>query len=352
MLRRILAAGIILIYLQLFAAPMARAQEQVAVAFYNLENFFNPEDNPETNDEDFTPQGNHRYTEEIFRQKTDNMARVLSQLGTSLVPQGAALIGVCEIEDDRVLQSLISHPDLSGRRYRFIRFDGPDKRGVNVGLLYQSKLFKVLQAKSVPVDLRPAGGGYTRDVLWVTGMLQQDTLDVLVNHWPSRSGGEAASAPKRAIAAETVRNLVSEIRSKRPNAAIIVMGDLNDDPVSTSVARVLGATGDKKRAKGDHLYNPWLSFYEQGYGTLCHADHWNLFDQILLSGNLIDINNAWVFSGAEVFSRDFLKTKFGKYRGYPHRSFNGNRWINGYSDHFPTIIYLKKAKQKSNDQKN
>lgn len=319
------------------------AQQKAAIAFYNLENFFNPEDNPETNDDDFTPEGSHRYTEAVFRQKTGNMARVLSQLGTNLVKEGAAVVGVCEVEDDRVLQALVTHPDLSHRRYRFVRFDGPDRRGINVGLLYQPAMFRVLQARSVQIDLRPAGGGYTRDVLWVTGLLQGDTLDVLVNHWPSRMGGEAQSAPKRALAAETVRNIITGIRKGRPNAAIVVMGDLNDDPASNSVAGILGATGNKSQAGGDRLYNPWLSFYEKGYGTLCHADHWNLFDQILISAPLLESDRIWQYTGAEVFNRDFLRQKFGKHRGYPHRSYNGNRWVNGYSDHFPAIIYLNKS---------
>lgn len=343
MFRRILVAGIIGVLGALFAGIPAEAQQKTAVAFYNLENFFNPEDNPETNDEDFTPMGSHRYTEDIFRQKTENMARVLAQLGTSVVKEGASIIGVCEIEDDRVLKMLVAHPELAERHYRFVRFDGPDRRGVNVGLLYQPSRFRVIQARSIPVDLRPAGGGYTRDVLWVRGILEGDTLDVLVNHWPSRSGGEAVTAPKRALAAETVRSVVAEIRRQRPNAAILVMGDLNDDPVSASVAKVLGATGEKNRAGGDRLYNPWVSFYERGYGTLCHSDHWNLFDQILLSAPMLEGNGHWEFVAAEVFDRAFLKTKFGKYRGYPHRSYNGNRWINGYSDHFPTIIYLNKS---------
>lgn len=340
MFRRVLALGLFALFV-LLTEPL-HAQRSVAIAFYNLENFFNPEDNPETLDEDFTPEGSHRYTEAVFRQKTSNMARVLKQLGSSEVKEGAAIIGVCEVEDDRVLQSLVSHPELRHRRYRFVRFDGPDRRGINVGLLYQAGMFRVISARSVPVDLRAAGGGYTRDVLWVRGLLQGDTLDVLVNHWPSRMGGEAQTASKRALAAETVRGIVSQIRKGRPDAAIIVMGDLNDDPVSASVAHILGATGNRAQVGGDRLYNPWWAFYEKGYGTLCHADHWNLFDQILISAPLLEGRKSWHFAGAEVFNRDFLKVSFGRNRGYPHRSYQGNRWINGYSDHFPTIIYLNK----------
>lgn len=321
----------------------------VAVAFYNLENFFNPEDNPETNDEDFTPDGSHRYTEAVFKQKSKNMAKVVAQLGTELTPDGAALIGVCEIEDDRVLKVLINEPELKKRNYRFIRFDGPDKRGINVGFIYNPKYFRLISAKPLPINLKFAGGGHTRDVLLVHGLLQGDSVYVMVNHWPSRSGGEAASAPKRAVAAEVNRLAVDQILKEHKNARIIVMGDLNDDPVSPSVAKVLGATGNKSKAKAGLLYNPWTVFYEKGLGTLSHNDKWNLFDQIILSPAWLSSSSGhWQYFRASVFDKDFLKNSFGRYRGYPHRSYSGNKWINGYSDHFPTVIYfIKDAPQQT-----
>ncbi|WP_344826510.1 endonuclease/exonuclease/phosphatase family protein [Rurimicrobium arvi] len=341
MYRRILAVGLLWSLPISLSAQTHKGSLFTAIAFYNLENFFNPADNPDTDDEDFTTTGSHRYTEEVFRQKTGNMACVLSQLGTDLCPEGASVIGVCEVEDDYVLKSLVSHPLLSGRHYRFIRFDGPDKRGINVALIYRPDAFRMLQARNVPVDLRPAGGGFTRDILWVTGILRGDTVHLLVNHWPSRSGGEAESAPKRALAAAEAKQLIATISSKQPGARIILMGDLNDDPVSPSVAKVLGATSRQDKAGAALLYNPWVSFYENGYGTLCHNDHWNLFDQILLSPAWLSTESGhWQFYKAAVFDKDFLKTRSGRYRGYPHRSYNGNRWINGYSDHFPTIVYI------------
>lgn len=334
---------LLLCILSLKVVAQPRKYPVAAVAFYNLENFFNPEDNPETDDEDFTPGGSHRYTEEVFRQKAKNMAGVLAQLGTDLTPDGAALIGICEIEDDRVLKVLVAQPELRQRNYRYIRFDGPDKRGINVGFLYNPKYFRIIKAQPIPVNLKYAGGGLTRDVLLVEGTLQEDTVFVLVNHWPSRSGGEAATDPKRRAAAEVNRQAVSQILARHPHARILIMGDLNDDPVSPSVAKVLGATGNREKARNGALYNPWVKWYENGVGTLCHNDHWNLFDQIILSPAWLQQNTGhWQYYRASVFNRDFLKTAFGKYKGYPHRSYNGNRWINGYSDHFPSIVYLIK----------
>ena len=322
-----------------------------AVAFYNLENFFNPEDNPETNDEDFTPKGSHRYTEDVFAQKAKNMASVIAELGTEYTPDGAALIGVCEIEDDRVLKTLVSQAELKNRNYRYVRFDGPDRRGINVGLIYSPKYFRLLSAKPININLKYAGGGLTRDVLLVEGILQGDTVFVLVNHWPSRSGGEAASAPKRAVAAEVNRKAVDKILEQNSNAKIIVMGDLNDDPVSPSVAKVLGATGIKSKAVNGVLFNPWTPYYERGLGTLSHNDKWNLFDQIILSPAwLSNSSGHWQYYKSSVFDKDYLKNSFGRYKGYPRRSYNGNKWINGYSDHFPTIVYLIKDAPKQQQE--
>lgn len=339
---------LLIIFLLQLCSPISFAQKKqypiAAVAFYNLENFFNPEDNPETNDEDFTPEGSHRYTEAIFRQKAKNMADVLVQLGTEYTPDGAALIGVCEVEDDRALKVLLEQTSIRQRNYRFVRIEGPDKRGINVALIYSPKYFKMIKAKSIGINLEFAGGGHTRDVLMVEGVLQGDTVFVLVNHWPSRSGGEAASAPKRAAAAEVNRQIVEQIMSLHRNAKIILMGDLNDDPVSNSVARVLGTNGDKSKALiNGQLYNPWNKLYSRGIGTLSHNDKWNLFDQIILSPAWLVTNTGhWQYYQARVFDKEFLKSSFGKYKGYPHRSYSGNKWINGYSDHFPTIIYLIK----------
>lgn len=328
-----------------FCASRAQKKQYpvVAVAFYNLENFFNPEDNPETNDEDFTPEGSYRYTEDIFRQKAKNMATVIAQLGTEYTPDGAAIVGVCEIEDDRVLKTLVRQPELKQRNYRYIRFDGPDKRGINVGLLYNPKYFRLLSAKPIGINLKFAGGGLTRDVLLVQGILQGDTVQVLVNHWPSRSGGEAASAPKREAAAVVNKKAIEQLLAQNPNAKIILMGDLNDDPVSPSVTKVLGASGSRQKALKGALYNPWTKYYEQGIGSLSHNDKWNLFDQIILSPAwLASGTGHWQYYRAAVFNKDFLKNSFGRYKGYPHRSYSGTRWIKGYSDHFPVIVYLVK----------
>jgi len=328
-------------YVQVLKAQ-ERSYPVNAIAFYNFENFFNPADNPDKDDDDFTPQGPYRYTDVIFHKKAHSLATVLQQLGGDICPGGPAIIGCAEVEDETALKVLLEQPELKDRRYRYLLFDGPDRRGINVALLYRPDQFRVLQAKPLPVNLKYAGGGITRDILMVKGILSGDTIYVLVNHWPSRAGGESASAPKRAAAAEVCRQATEQVLSEHPAAKLLIMGDLNDDPVSPSVAQVLGAGGKTGKKQGI-LYNPWLSYYKKGIGTLCHDDHWNLFDQIILSEGWLQAGNGhWQYFRSEIFDRDFLKTSFGKYKGYPHRSFNGTHWINGYSDHFPTLIYIVK----------
>jgi hypothetical protein len=321
-----------------------------AVAFYNFENFFDADDDPKNpGDDEFTPGGPYHYTQTIFEQKAHNLATVIKQLGAEVTPDGPALIGTAEIENDHVLEVLVSQPEIKDRNYKFVHFESPDSRGIDVALLYNPKYFQVVSARALNVDISMSGekGGHTRDVLYVIGTLAGDTVHVFVNHWPSRRGGEAASAPLRAIAAGVDKKMIDSIMSVNPASRVIVMGDLNDDPVSPSVAKVLGAKGDKEKVGQTGMYNPWVSYYKQGLGTLAYNDAWNLFDQIMVSGEwLKQPDEHWRYYKSEVFSRDFLKNKFGSGRGTPHRSFDiNNVWDNGYSDHFPTILYFVKATQ-------
>jgi predicted extracellular nuclease len=318
----------------------------VAVAFYNLENFFDPADDPSRYDEDFTPSGANAYTKEIYKQKAHNMAFAISKLATDMTPDGPAIIGVAEVENDVALNYLISQPEIKNRGYKFVWFYRSDRRGISTALLYNPKYFTVLESESLFVDIEGKNDyehNTTRDILHVTGLLAGDTTHVFVNHWPSRRGGEASSAPLRGIAAGVAKKKIDSLMSVNPNTRVLLMGDLNDDPIDESITKVLGAKGDKEKVKEGGLYNPWVSFYKKGLGTLSWNDAWNLFDQIIISESYINSrNNSWKFYKAEVFNKDFLKENFGQYKGSPHRSYSGNTWLNGYSDHFPTIVYLIK----------
>lgn len=315
-----------------------------AVAFYNLENLYDPANDPDTDDEDFTPGGTNRYTEKIYREKLHNMAFALSQLAIDKNPDGPALIGLAEMENKKVLQDLIAEPELAKRHLKIIHFDSPDNRGIDVALLYHPDYFTIISAKPLPVNLSRNGRTErTRDVLYVTGKLGIDTVHVLVNHWPSRREGESTSAWKRSQAARVSKHIIDSLMLRNKNTNCILMGDLNDDPIDESVAHVLAASGNKQEVKPGGLYNPWTALYQSGHGTEVYHNQWNLFDQIIVSSGLLSGRSGHLkFVDAEIFDRDFLKNTSGRQRGYPHRSFSGNRWIHGFSDHFPTLIYLSK----------
>lgn len=315
----------------------------LGVAFYNCENYFNPANNPEKDDDEFTPDGSYHYTNEIYQQKQHNLARVFEALGKETTPDGPAIIGLAEIEDDQVLKDLVAQPAIKSRGYRYIWFYGPDERGITTGMLYNPKYFKVLQAWPINVPLK---GRPTRDILHVYGILGGDTVHVLVNHWPSRSGGEAASAPGRMLAAGVDKKLIDSLQKINPETKIILMGDLNDDPTNLSVIKVLQAKANKADLKMTDLYNPWINLHNKGLGSLAYNDSWNLFDQIMISGSLTSKNDHhWYYYKSEIFNKDFLVEKFGQYKGYPFRSYAGTRWQNGYSDHFPVIMYFIKASE-------
>lgn len=317
----------------------------VVVAFYNLENFYDTVDNPKVNDDDFTPKGEKNYNSSIYLSKVQHLATVISQIGTDINPDGPALLGGAEIENDTVLSDLVKNPLISNRHYSFVHYDSRDLRGVDVALIYNPKYFKVEDSKKLFVRL-PAGAKesfFTRDVLWVKGKLDGETVHVFVNHWPSRLGGEERSAPARAAAALVCKNFADSIQKAEPNAKIIIMGDLNDDPVSPSLMEVLNAKGKEEQVQPDGLFNPWVEMYKKGYGTLAYQDAWGLFDQILINYPWLDKNQTgYFYYHQHIFNKQYMIENNGKYRGYPMRTWDGNSYRGGYSDHFPTYVVMVK----------
>lgn len=319
----------------------AQAKKTVAVGFYNLENFYDTINDPLINDDDFTPDGANAYTPKVFWEKVENLSTVIAQMGMDKTDDGLAMLGVAEIENGDVLKTLCKSNRLKSRNWKVVHFDGPDERGVDCALLYNPALFRVLHAQSLTVEVEH-GDRPTRDVLYVTGKLLNDTVHVFVNHWPSRRGGEAATRAKRGLAASVSKKVIDSLMQKNPNAKVIDMGDLNDDPINKSVTEVLQAKGNRKDVKEGGLYNPWVSFYKKGLGTMAYQDTWGLFDQIIISyGFINDKSSGLHFVENEVFNRSFMIEKFGQYKGYPKRSYSNSVWNGGYSDHFPTIVYLK-----------
>jgi len=332
---------------------LVQAQKQnykvAVIGFYNLENFYDTVHNPIVNDYEFLPTGERNYNTAIYKSKVTNLATVISQMGTEISPDGPAILGVAEIENDTVLTDLINHPLLKNRNYKFVHYDSKDARGVDVGMLYNPKYFTPEQSDKLFVKL-PGGSKdawYTRDVLWVKGKLDGETIHIYVNHWPSRLGGEERSAPARAAAAEVVKRHLDSLTALDKNIKAAIMGDLNDDPVSASITRVLKAKGRLNEVKNGGLYNPWYDLYKKGIGTLAYQDAWGLFDQILITHPWISKEqDGYFYYQPKIFNKEFMVENLGRFKGYPMRTWDGNTYRGGYSDHFPTyLVMLKKIKQ-------
>jgi hypothetical protein len=349
------------IFVLLFYCSVSFGQKQdykvAIIAFYNLENFYDTTDNPIVNDEEFTPHGPKHYDSKIYWNKIEHLATVISQLGTELNPDGPAILGVAEIENDTVLNDLVHHPLIINRGYKFVHYDSRDVRGVDVGLLYNPKYFTPEQSDKLFV-LLPGGSKdsyFTRDVLWVKGKLDGETVHVYVNHWPSRLGGEERSAPARAAAAQVCKNHMDSIAKVDGFQKVVIMGDLNDDPISPSVAKVLNAKAKTDDVRKGGLFNPWVDLYKKGLGTLAYQDAWGLFDQIMISQAWLDKEQSgFFFYQQHIFNKEYLVENIGKYKGYPMRTWDGNTYRGGYSDHFPTYIFVLKkpqAKAKNGERK-
>lgn len=316
-----------------------------AIGFYNLENLFDTINQPGVNDEEFTPAGANNYTPVVYIDKLSKLAEIISQIAIEETSDGPAILGVAEIENKSVLQDLVAHQKIKDRNYKIVHHDSPDSRGVDVGLLYNSKYFKVKKSESlfVPLIENDSTPIFTRDILYVFGLFDGEPLHVFVNHWPSRRGGEEASAPRRMQAAAVARVKIDSIIKINPNAKIILMGDLNDDPINLSVLKTLGAKIDSSKVEKGDLYNPWNEFYKRGIGSNAYNDSWNLFDQVIISSAFLEKEQkGWRYRKAVIFNKPFMFEKTGRYKGYPKRTYSWGQYIGGYSDHFPTYIVLVK----------
>jgi len=313
------------------------------IGFYNLENLFDTENDTTINDEQFLPNGSYLWTEERYWEKQENMANVISQVGTDVTPDGLAILGISEIENRKVVEDLISMPLLKDRNYEIVHYDSPDRRGVDVGMIYQPKYFTVINSKSYRLRIEGNENFRSRDQLVVSGIFDGDTIYLIVNHWPSRYGGEKRSRHLRLAAAGLSRSIIDSILTISPQSKVILMGDLNDNPDDPSVKKQLKAKEKKDKLSGDELYNPMYELFKKGIGSNAWRDTWNLFDQIIVSQGLMGEDlTSYQFYKAMVFNKNFLTQSEGRYKGYPYRTYGGGAYMGGYSDHFPVYIYIIK----------
>lgn len=295
--------------------------------------------------DDFTYDGAKLWTKKRFNEKVDRLAEVFSKLGSDITKNPPVIIGLAEIENRQVLEKLINNPRLKGYNYGISHFNSFDARGIDVALIYQKNRFKVENEERLTVDVYSDEGyrEYTRDILLVSGKLDGEKIHFFVNHWPSRRGGEAKSEPRRVHASKIMKKALDKIRKEEPNAKIICMGDFNDDPINKSIKEVLNTVADKEKISEATYYNPMEKMYKKGIGTLSYNDAMNLFDQMIISPALVPKNpnlKEYFLMKAEVYSPSYLVTQEGQFKGYPFRSFAGNNYTGGYSDHYPIFSIL------------
>lgn len=362
---------LILFFLIVKANAQSKAFSIHTVAFYNFENLFDTINDPITNDEEWTPTGDQHWNSKKYRQKLENLSGVLSEIGTAENPNSPTFIGGVEIENRSVLEDLVKQPKLIDKDYGIVHFDSPDKRGIDVALLYQKKQFQPTSYINIPLyvyrEVQPIKETpkeealenletedvievstknyrvYTRDQLLVTGFLNGEEIHIIVNHWPSRSGGEKKSSPYRELAGALNRKILDSLQQINPNAKVITMGDLNDSPFNNSVKKALGAKGKIQEVKPFGIYNPFEEMANKGLGTIAFRDAWDIFDQILISESLLQKDyKTYQYWKAGIYNKPFLIQKSGKYKGYPLRH---SLTEIGFSDHFPVYIYLIKEKK-------
>ncbi|MBT8274050.1 MAG: endonuclease/exonuclease/phosphatase family protein [Bacteroidia bacterium] len=342
---------ICLTILCLFGLVGVNAQEKRnfkihTVAFYNLENLFDTINNPLKFDEASPIMEMNFDRGGVYKKKVRNMARVISEIGKDVSNNSPAVIGVSEIENRDVMEDLANDPHLIQKDYGIIHYESPDARGIDVGLMYQKSLFVPLSKSShelVIYDDLTRDRVLTRDQLLVSGKLDGELVHFIVNHWPSRSGGEARSRSKRIAAAKLSKRLVDSLQAIDPYAKIFIMGDLNDNPTNTSVKDILKAERKKEKVKLKGIYNPMENLQKKGLGTNAWRDGWSLFDQIMFTKPLLEKDySSFRFYKAGIFNKNYLTNKRGRWKGYPLRSFADGGFTNGFSDHFPVYVTLIK----------
>ncbi len=345
--------SIILILCAIFANAQKKDYSVVAIGFYNLENLFDTINDPNKNDEEYLPDGGMHWSPLKYKHKLHNMSYALSLLGTDVTPRGCAVIGVAEVENIGCLEDLCREPEMAERNYKPILLEGPDRRGVDVGLLYNPDYFTPTRTQGYMLRMKDgvydAQGDtvHTRFELLVSGYLQGEKVHIIVNHWPSRWGGEEYSRPRRVAAATLLMTITDSLYQHDPKAKIIIMGDMNDDPDNVSCAEVINAKLKATTVGAKGFYNTMWPIFKKGIGTLMYQGNWNLFDQIIISEPLLNApRSEWSYWKAQVFNKDFLVQKEGIGKGGPLRTHgNGGVWLNGYADHFPTLIYLLREKK-------
>lgn len=328
-----------------FTVVLAQAQQRLCIAFYNQENLFDTIDDPNKNDNEFLPQSKKQWNTERYQQKLNNMARVIASMNENNAPD---VLGVCEVENKEVLNDLVNEKQLKKAKYQVVHVEGPDDRSIDNALLFKSSQFKLLKVQSIPITMADKPEFKTRDILLVKLEAKNKAqLVVLVNHFPSRSGGEETSEVKRFAAASTLRKVCDSLFALNMNQEIIMMGDFNDEPNNKSMDSVLRAKASEYDLNNGNVFNAMYELKTNGDGSHYYKGQFHMLDQIVLSSSIVNCTGKVCYqkSSASVYKQPWMLEQEGKYKGAPLRTFVGDKFMSGFSDHLPVYIFIDLKKQ-------
>jgi predicted extracellular nuclease len=338
---------IVFICLWFTGSLIAQAPDRkFTVVFYNTENLFDTIDAPTPGDDEFTPGSEKKWNSEKYLKKINDLSKVLSDAGEGEMP---AIIGLAEVENRLVLEDLVNSPFLSPGHYRIVHEDSPDERGIDVALLYRPDVFGYIRHEKVPVSFPFDSTLTTRDILYVRGKAPDGgILNIFVNHWSSRYGGREASEPKRMYCAVALRRRLDLLLTQETDPRIIVVGDFNDEPTNRSIMDILHATDKRKNIYPGDLYDLFYDRHNLGnYGSYYYRGEWDMFDQIMVSYNLIDQPGklSCTYNSGDVFREDFMLFKNREGDEVPNRTYGGPNYYGGISDHFPVYVVFEEKEE-------
>lgn len=321
----------------LFFVSCKQQTDHFTIAFYNTENLFDTIDDPNKKDDEFTPNSKKQWNEKRYQKKITNIAHVLSSIDKESLP---TLIGLCEVENQKVLEDLVASPALAKGNYSIAHIESPDIRGIDVALLYRSNDFKIKQKEAIPIYFPGELDYKTRDILHVSGKIGKENFDVYVNHWPSRIGGMKKSEPKRVLVASVLKKKIKKVLRNDPETNIIIMGDMNDEPTNKSLLKMLDA---KAPEAGSEFSNLMFYLDQQNLGSYNYRGNWNMLDNLIVSASLLN-HSGWDVENAKgyIFRKKWMEYTNKKGETSPSRTYGGPNYYGGISDHFPVYFILKK----------
>ena len=347
---------ILALALLLPATAQAQRNRSYVIGFYNLENLFDTYHDEGKNDYEYLPDGANQWTEVKYEKKLHNMASVIKAIHDDNKVWHAVL-GVSEIENRHVLEDLVAMPEIADADFQIVHYDGPDRRGVDVALLYRPSVFRVLESKSIPFTFEDSEIEFemspeeqadfrTRDILMVRGLLGGEMFAFFVAHLPSRNGGKGGDLRSRG--GEIMYRESMRLMEQYPEIKIVAMGDMNDNPSDPSMAYYMRGKEKIEEVGEKDFFSPFLSMLKAGYGSLAYQGEWNIYDILVVNANLAHPEPGTLgiipivknrFYG-RVFHKPFMTQQEGQYKGTPFRTYSSGAFIGGYSDHYPTYIVV------------